>query len=916
MRFITTLILLTAAMVLKTGAAIWYLDSAATGANNGTNWANAWVSPTNVVWGGSGVKAGDTLTIAGGYYTNNGMAIGAGGNSSNWLRIEASREAGKNSKVVLKSISLGGFQWIWISGAKDTNVPFQYGGVILTNRAALTNNIGIQLTSPDQGSTYQGIYVNADSGANQRVEWVEFGPISSEVDTDSWDGYGIRFLNLTTNANFLVRGCWFHDIRNDNINLNDITGTPPSGYDATVVSSSWLQGGGDDGIQWVENGLSVVDNYFDGHLFGFFHGHPDHLQYSGSASRFQKVVNNVFNGNANSIIKGEHMLTEGGSYGDFIIAGNWFYEQANFPTNYDFGEPITLAGWRPNNSTNVIQAYQSNVYVLNNTFYHLPAGSGIPFALNRAVPGADTNTQATKSAWKIDAANGWFVNNLGVDNRYNSAGTSWSWAGSGAGGGPSDTNGIYYSSNQVRWVNNILSGGSSSRQFTYGGVTYTNGEALGMGNVSTIPSLISTNSRDLRLATNDTVAVGTGYNWASLDSLTNNHPELARDLFGNPRFRSGGVVDIGGSSLTSSSGSSGTTNSPITNGLLLAINFDIAPANDDAGYDDWSGNGNHGRHLGHMASHTASNRCPDQIVYTNRLTGLIETGAFFRRYPDGWDEYNNSGDYLGVTNGPSTNELWSMRSATILFWGRYDPPDSSHPDYTNTWNAEGNRRFIGAGYGYPGAWTIGLPSDGGPRSAFRVYPNTSATASYGYFNDRVNISQGSPMIGSSTNMRFYLVTWTNGFAQGYLDGVLQFSKTFTNSSGINVSNLTIRGPSGNRNGMLQIGGDTHNANPLLTYTNGAGVLKGDDGDGSFFEVTGAKQVPNHGWGGFCTLDDVRVYNRVISTNEMYQIMMKLEGSGSTGGGGGGGGSTPSTNKFITVTTSVSVGGNVTANSFQ
>ena len=84
-----------------------------------------------------------------------------------------------------------------------------------------------------------------------------------------------------------------------------------------------------------------------------------------------------------------------------------------------------------------------------------------------------------------------------------------------------------------------------------------------------------------------------------------------------------------------------------------------------------------------------------------------------------------------------------------------------------------------------------------------------------------------------------------------------------------------------------IGGDTHNGNPLLTYTNGAGVLLGDDGDGSFFEVTGQKQVPNHGWGAPATMDDVRIYERVLSTNEIYQIYSGTETGGSSSGGGGG-----------------------------
>jgi len=47
-------------------AAVWYVDKAATGANNGRSWTDAWTNFSSVVWGSAGVKAGDTLYISGG----------------------------------------------------------------------------------------------------------------------------------------------------------------------------------------------------------------------------------------------------------------------------------------------------------------------------------------------------------------------------------------------------------------------------------------------------------------------------------------------------------------------------------------------------------------------------------------------------------------------------------------------------------------------------------------------------------------------------------------------------------------------------------------------------------------------------------------------------------------------------------
>jgi hypothetical protein len=71
-------------------AANWYVDNAATGANNGTSWAAAWKSFSAVVWGSSGVKAGDTLYISGGSssktYTET-WSVGASGTAASPIHI-------------------------------------------------------------------------------------------------------------------------------------------------------------------------------------------------------------------------------------------------------------------------------------------------------------------------------------------------------------------------------------------------------------------------------------------------------------------------------------------------------------------------------------------------------------------------------------------------------------------------------------------------------------------------------------------------------------------------------------------------------------------------------------------------------------------------------------------------------------
>ncbi len=72
-------------------AAPFYLDNAASGANDGTSWADAWESFADIVWGPGGLTGGKTLYISGGAVSktyNETLTIGAGGNPGNLITID------------------------------------------------------------------------------------------------------------------------------------------------------------------------------------------------------------------------------------------------------------------------------------------------------------------------------------------------------------------------------------------------------------------------------------------------------------------------------------------------------------------------------------------------------------------------------------------------------------------------------------------------------------------------------------------------------------------------------------------------------------------------------------------------------------------------------------------------------------
>lgn len=870
MRVIASIVLLLS--LLRAGAASWYVDNAASGANNGTSWANAWTNTSAVVWGASGVRTNDTLYISGGTTTktyDSVLTVSASGTAAFPITIRVGQDAGHNGQAILPAISINTRSYITINGSRsDSFIP-------ATNVWYLTNvnvaNMGIRTTRTNG----LGIAVSGDGGIGAVIRYVEVGPHGTTNNVG--DIHGIQFLNITTLTNSRIEYCWIHDIQNDGFNHNSTT-TAPTTWDGLVIRDTAIERTGDDGAQISCSGVTLYRCKLYDHWYPLYNGHPDQVQFAGQSSKYLKVVNCILGNKANSLIIGEHLISDNGTIGPFLFAGNLFVNTRDWVWNSIQAYGATANAWRENFDISATNGFWTNLYVLNNTVYYQLT---TPFQFGRAQPDG-----GTRSVWDL-RVNGAARNNLILDSKYNAPSSFSAFSIHGDGDYAGGTNGVYYSTNDLPATHNIVAGDNT--RMTYHGMQATNASLHGLNNVSTKPN-VETNAYTMIPDGSDTVARNAGFN---LSALTNEFPELMFDLAGTSRG-SGGGWDIGAMECPSGI---------ITNGLVLHINFDDTTADADDGYDDTSGYGHHALHFGYGNAHSASNRVPQQITWTNTINSQVHTGATFVRYQDGWDEYNASGSYLGITNR-TTGKLWTMPVATIMFFGRYNAHPTNEAGYTN-WNAGANRRFLGAGYGYKGAWTIGAM--GNQWSEFRVYTNDSAAAdAYVRWDDRFNTGT-TGMIGSSTNMVHLSVTWSNGLAITYMNGVPFRTNQFLDGGiggGAYLTNLTIRGPSGALSGMLQIGGDTHNGNPWLVTP--AGV--GDDGDGSFYEVTGAKQVPNHGWLGPGDMDDVRIYERVLTTNEIYQIASGTEsGGGSVGGGGGGGGGSSGGGNISVRTTTARIG---------
>ena len=83
-------------------AANWYVAPAAQGSHNGTSYGNAW-SPAQIVWGGSGVVAGDIVNLDCGTTSNTfttAVTVGSSGSAGNLITIQSSTDANHNGTCI------------------------------------------------------------------------------------------------------------------------------------------------------------------------------------------------------------------------------------------------------------------------------------------------------------------------------------------------------------------------------------------------------------------------------------------------------------------------------------------------------------------------------------------------------------------------------------------------------------------------------------------------------------------------------------------------------------------------------------------------------------------------------------------------------------------------------------------------
>jgi hypothetical protein len=275
-------------------AAIWYVDNAATGANNGTSWANAWSSFSSVVWGTSGVKAGDTLYISGGStsktYTET-WTVGASGTAGSPIRIAIDAANPSHNGTVIFDYNYAGDQ-----GS-------------LTAITCLRNYITFD------GSVGSECHIAINNLRNYMNRMVAIG-----IYADSSVGVVIDHI-ASTNCNNPIRIASATGFRVSNCNLRQVRGDAciaaagsSGSWDANLVYSNFcevLYNGavppgktsvyvGADGVQCT-SGLSIFGNKFLVTKTSVYTSdqHPDMVQ---AVGYYLKIYGNEFNNIGDSAI--------------------------------------------------------------------------------------------------------------------------------------------------------------------------------------------------------------------------------------------------------------------------------------------------------------------------------------------------------------------------------------------------------------------------------------------------------------------------------------------------------------------------------------------------------------------------------------------------------------------------------------
>src|SRR5581483_76288 len=298
--FISLTLLLAAASV---NAATYYVDSAASGANNGQSWANAWTSMGAI----SGVKGGDTVYISGGpsgssrtYNIGSGFPVVSGTSASSIVTYQIGQDSAHNGTATFSGSGTfinGSPSYFAIVGdAGDGQMHLATSGFYIIEWSQSTQN-NIRIGYINFGHLAGSGGQNGNIMYMAPVNGLEFDHNYVYASAPDANAFAFIRCNGTT---------WDQSkIHHNSIFLPHASGAPGEGADG-------IETGGTSGV-------SVYNNTFTAYSTSYSGGqHQDGWQDTGGSS-YIKIYNNTFLNFGNYCVYGDATF---GGFSHFWVYNN------------------------------------------------------------------------------------------------------------------------------------------------------------------------------------------------------------------------------------------------------------------------------------------------------------------------------------------------------------------------------------------------------------------------------------------------------------------------------------------------------------------------------------------------------------------------------------------------------------------
>jgi hypothetical protein len=224
-------------LTIHSGAAVWYVDSQATGAKNGTSWANAWTNVDQI----SGISPGDTVYISGGPSgSSRTYTLSAPWTPETGITYQIAQDPSHNGTAIFntgnQSWIIGVLNNVVISGnAGDGKQHFQVSGNARVIDCSGSTNLRVAYVNCGQGTGSLGYF---NGGTAIEIDHCYFYKLSG---SSSDDDHAVYF-----------------DVSGSGWDTNKI-------HDCTFYLPRDTSGEGDDGIQSGTSSISVYKNTFIGY---------------------------------------------------------------------------------------------------------------------------------------------------------------------------------------------------------------------------------------------------------------------------------------------------------------------------------------------------------------------------------------------------------------------------------------------------------------------------------------------------------------------------------------------------------------------------------------------------------------------------------------------------------------------------